>query len=792
MEVLAFGRSLLVLAAILCGGIALLSLLGLLLRDRRLVASARTGFYALLVLIAGSSACLVYGFVAGAYNNEYIFNYSEREIPTGFKVAGLWAGLQGSLLFWTLVLAAVSAAVAFQHRFSSRHPTGRRLEPYIYLVLTAVLGFFVAVCFYENPFEEMDLEKRLGVASHFRIPMDSEGNLLDGKGLNPQLMNYWFVIHPPCLYLGLVLFTVPFAFALAALLAGELGDYWIRVTRRWTMVAWMFLTCGIILGGLWAYRQLGWGGYWAWDPVENASILPWCTATAFLHSVMVQERRDMLRWWNAFLIVLTFFLTIEATYMTRSGEVASVHAFAGGSEIGAWFRAFKFVLAGTGLFLLFFRFRELRGTHRLESLFSREAAFFFNNLVLLAIGLTIWFLSWLPNHTHAYLGSKQTVEGSFFNGVMTPLFVLLLFLTAVGPGLGWVKSTPASLRRNFRGPFIASFLALCGVYLFWYLSGKIGSATEVFYPKILGKVVLALAERSAFIDGLLPLGLQDWMRDEDSPGLYHAVGLYPTGLLLFIVALIISTVGAEFLRGIRSRMRARGEDPLSAFFGLVSRDNRRYGGYTVHIGIAVLALGIVINSMFKTEVKLHLHIGESAQVGDYVITPLRSNRTAAELHAAVAALKSGSRTLAELEPGFAYLRDEVVFRVTRAEGPVAGTPFGLKDAHGQAREATTAVSARAESAPSAAIGGELVCELVPENRYYPKQEQWISEVSIHRMLLRDIYIHYQSVRDEQGRLMLEVFLNPFMMLIYAGWFIMVFGGLFVLLPLSPNRVGLAE
>ena len=481
MDVIEFGRSLLLLATIVTGGVFLLSLLGILLKDRRPVLGARTGLYALCLVLCASAGCLVYGFVTGQYNIDYIYNYSEVHLPTFFKMAGLWAGLDGSVLFWTMLLGCFCALVALQHRKSSQHPTGRRLEPYVYLVLSVVLMFFVVISYQQNPFAEMSPEMRLRLASLHNVAVDDSGNFLDGHGLNPQLVNYWFVIHPPCLYLGFIVFTVPFAFAMAALMAGELGDYWIRVVRRWTMVAWLFLTSGIILGGLWAYRQLGWGGYWAWDPVENASFLPWCTGTAFLHSVMVQERRDMLKSWNAFLVILTFFLTIWGTWMTRSGVVESVHAFAGG-DIGIWFQGFLILIGSSGLFLVFYRWREMRGTNRFDSLLSRESVFLLNNVVLVVIAASVLMLSMFTKITHDFFAQKGTVSSSHYNSVMTPLFAALLFLTALGPGLGWVKTSPSALKRNFLKPAIATVLFLLLLYGWWFTTGTLGTWREVLVP----------------------------------------------------------------------------------------------------------------------------------------------------------------------------------------------------------------------------------------------------------------------------------------------------------------------
>jgi cytochrome c-type biogenesis protein CcmF len=777
MEVLEFGYSLLWVAAGITAAIVLLAVTGLVLRSRRWVVAARVGFYLLFVVVAGASACLVHGIVAGVYNNDYIFSYSERELEPFFKFAGLWAGLDGSLLFWTLVLAAVSAAAALQHHWSARHPTGRRVEPFVYLVLASVLGFFVAVTLNQNPFEILNFEKRQEYSLHFGIDLDSKGNLTDGKGLNPQLVNYWFVFHPPCLYLGLVTFTIPFAFALAALLAGELGDYWVRVTRRWAMAAWLFLTCGIILGGLWAYRQLGWGGYWAWDPVENASFLPWCAATAFLHSIIIQERRDMLKWWNVFLVAFAFFLTIEATYMTRSGEVASVHAFAGGN-IGIWFRVFKWVIVGVSLFLIFLRFRDLRGSHRLESILSREAFFFFNNLVLVTIAVAIWFLSWLPRNSLAYLAETKTFGPEEFNLVMVPLFLLLLALTAVGPGLGWVKSSARSLRKNFTAPLLAAFAATACFYAVWLIGGEIHSAREVFLPK-------PLEDWDAL-----------WGPDANwrnvSKDVYYAHGIYPTGIVIFLASLIIATVALEFARGVRSRMQFRKEDVVTAFLSLFTRDNRRYGGYIVHIGIGVLTFGIIISAMFRTEIGddnegVKVKLGESVVLGPYLVTPVRPNRSHADLQAMEDGLRRRTLRLEDVEPGLPYLRDTVLFRVNR---PAGGS--GTKTAHGQAsRDPSLSSSAEVETKLDAQAPGELVCELEAERRFYPKQNQWIREPTIDYGVFENIYIFYHE-RDANGEVSITAYINPFVSGIWAGWVIMILGGLVALMPFSGKKVGLSE
>ena len=728
MDVLAFGRQLLILGTCLTGMIFVLSLAGILRKDRRFVTSARVGLYALFMVVGGSALSLVYGFVAGIYDCTYVYDYSEKLLPLSYKIAGLWGGLNGSLLFWTFLVAVFAALVGFQHRYSSRHPTGRRLEPYVYLVLTSVLFFFCLISWKQNPFEIMDFEKRLRLASGHGIPLDPSGSLTDGAGLNQQLVNYWFVIHPPTLYLGLTAWTVPFAFALAALMAGELGDYWIRIVRRWSLVAWVFLTSGIILGGLWAYRQLGWGGYWAWDPVENASFLPWCTGTAFLHSIMIQERRDMLKAWNVFLIGLSFFLTIVATWMTRSGVVDSVHAFAGGDNIGEWFQVFLFVIAGASFFIFALRFRQLRGTDRLDSLLCREAAFFLNNWILVIIAAVVFFLSFYDKISHDWFG-KTLKNPGIFNMLTAPCFAVLLFLTAVGPLLGWVKTSGVKLRNNFAWPFFATVLFVAGVYAFLGSRGLLGTWKEILVPDIS-------------------------LRNP------HPSAFYPTGLFLGLSFFIVATVSYELLRGMRSRIVDRKEDLITAFLNLVVRQNRRYGGYLVHTGIAVLTTGIIASSMFRIKIENEpMTVGKSVDIGPYRVTVVKRNMTD------------------EPRPGEPYLKDEALFRVTSAPSSVLPEAHGASDAAGSKEGGSEAV----------------IAELHSERRFYPKKQEWISEVSIHRRLLEDIYIYYPRGDDNgQGNLYVTIFLNPLMMLIYLGWFIMIAGAVFAALPISGSKVGLSE
>jgi cytochrome c-type biogenesis protein CcmF len=407
--------------------------------------------------------------------------------------------------------------------------------------------------------------------------------------------------------------------------------------------------------------------------------------------------------------------------------VASVHAFAGG-EIGPRFQYFMFGIAAVSIFLFAYRIRQLWGTQGIESLLSREAAFFFNNLILLSIAGIVFFLSFFDKINHDWFHRKVTQQG-LFNIVVTPFFAVLLLLTAAGPGLGWVKTT---LRRNFLLPFLVTLVYVSGCYALWGYRGILGTASEVLIPRLENQ---------------------------------HPTALYPTGLLLGLCFFIVATVTSEFLRGLRSRTSFRKEDLLTAFFNLVFRNNRRYGGYIVHVGLAVLATGIVVSSMFKVKEELTLKVGQSARVGPYVVSAIKSTST-------------------EPRPGEPYQKNEVLFRVTEPESGL------LPVAHGETRAEADPGQAGARSIQPP-TSGKLVADLLAERRFYPKKGQWISEVSIERRLTEDVYIYY-SAQDERGNLSLTVFINPLMLLIYLGWFIMIGGAVFAALPIPGSKVGLSE
>jgi cytochrome c-type biogenesis protein CcmF len=465
-----------------------------------------------------SIAVLFWAFATFDFSLEYVAAHSARSMALPYRLAALWGGQAGSLLLWlTMLMGYASVCVATQRR------QNRTLMPWVAAVLLANATFFlVLINFVTNPFE--------------RIP--GSHVLSDGSGLNPLLQHPVMMIHPLMLYMGLVGFSVPFAFGFAALVTGELGVTWFRSTRRATLVAWLFLSVGIMLGGRWAYEVLGWGGYWAWDPVENASFMPWLAGTAYLHSVMVQEKRGMLKTWNMILVGLTYTLCLFGTFLTRSGVVQSVHAFAQTPVFTAIFLGYVVITALGFLAALLYRRQELRGGQKLESMVSREASFLLNNWVFIALLAVVFWGTLVPVFSELFTGSRLTVGPKFFNTMAGPLALLLLFLTGVGPLIAWRRASPRMLRRQFLAP------ALTGL----------GTA--------------------AVLVGLL--------RDD-----LDFYGLAAWSLGAFVVATIVQ----EYWRAIRARVRKGGENAFQAFFALLRKNQQRYGGYIVHLGAVFVLVG---------------------------------------------------------------------------------------------------------------------------------------------------------------------------------------------------------
>ena len=518
------------------------------LRSPRMLKSAQRavlGFFAMTTLAVVS---LEYLILTNDFHSAYVASHSSRELPLLYKIPVLWSGQEGSLLFWTWLLAIyVGMAVLLNRR------KNRQLMPYIISICMGVATFFTLLTFWvANPFNQLSLATATGTTPY--TPPD-------GNGMNPSLQFHSMVIHPPMLYLGYVGMAIPFAFAMSALMTRQLGDNWIRVTRRWVMVPWMFLGTGIVLGGLWAYHVLGWGGYWAWDPVENASLLPWLAGTAFLHSVMIQEKRGMLKVWNMVLIILTFFLSIFGTFLTRSGIISSVHAFAE-SNIGPWFSVFLAIIAGFSLTVLFLRLDFLKTENRLDSVASRESGFLFNNWILLAAVLAVLWGTIFPVVSKAIEDVTVTVGPPFFNKVMIPIGLLLLFLTGAGPLLAWRKTSFQSIKRNFTLPLI--FAAVVGGILFF-------AGVHQLYT---------------------------WMS-------------------LFLCAFVAASIVGEFYKGARTRMKSSKENFFAAVYNLTMRNTRRYGGYIVHFGIVLMFVGFA-GQAFRFETQGLMGPGDLLQAKDYM------------------------------------------------------------------------------------------------------------------------------------------------------------------------------
>jgi cytochrome c-type biogenesis protein CcmF len=536
------GTFLLLASFVVCSYAAAISVAGARRGSRRLIESGIGAFYLVTALMTVASAVIINAFLTNDYSIKYVAHYSDSVQPLFYKITSYWGGLDGSIMFWVFLLSVFGALAIHVNR--ERH---RELIPYVVATISVVQMFFLfLMVVHKNPF------------TTFLVARPS-----DGEGLNPLLQNYWMAIHPPSLYTGFVGMTIPFAFGIAALITGHLDDSWLRAVRRWTMVSWLFLTFGLTLGMIWAYEELGWGGYWGWDPVENAGLLPWFTATAFLHSVMVQERRSMLRVWNVTLVIVTFFLTIFGTFMTRSGVVQSVHAFGQDPVLARLFTVFMVAILTFSFGLVIYRLPLLRARNELDSWMSREAAFLVNNWILLFCALFVLFATMFPTLSEAITKHRLTVAAPFYNRWMAPVGLILLFLTGVGPLLAWRKATLANARQQFLWPVLSG--------------GVVGSL-------------------------LMLLGVHFWA----------------SGLCFALCAFVTGTITQEFWRGGLVRRKSTGTDFLTALIGLVGRNKRRYGGYIVHIGVVLIFLGFAGND-YKRDTQVLLKLGEQTTLGRYTL-----------------------------------------------------------------------------------------------------------------------------------------------------------------------------
>jgi cytochrome c-type biogenesis protein CcmF len=534
-------------------------IVGIVTRRTLITKSARNAGMAVFFLVSFAVATIEYFFLTDNFSMAYVAEHSNRALPVVYKIAALWAGQEGSLLFWSFLLSIYAFSALYVNR--NKHP---ELMPYVGVILAGAQIFFLTLNnFVANAFNVLGGVGATGVA-HVAL-------LADGRGLTPLLQYAEMDIHPPMLYLGYTGFTVPFAFALAALLGRYPGEKWIHITRRWTMIAWCFQTIGVLLGAHWAYAVLGWGGYWAWDPVENASLLPWITATAFLHSVMMQEKRGMMKVWNVWLVFITYMLTILGTMLTRSGIVSSVHAFAQ-STIGAWFVVFL-VLIFAVCFFAWWRNRDyLRSDNQLDSLVSRESSFLFNNLILLAACFAVLWGTLFPVLSEWVVGSKISVGPPFFNKVNIPIAMFLLLLTGVGPLLAWRKTSWDALKRNFAWPFAAGILAGVVAFIFGFRN------------------VYAL-------------------------------------ICLILSVFVTLTIFSEFFRGARVIASRDRSNILTAVGDLTMRNTRRYGGYVVHFGMVLIFIGIA-GRAFNKDIQMEVAIGQSFAIGPYTILCQNYDRTA--------------------------------------------------------------------------------------------------------------------------------------------------------------------
>src|SRR5579885_3076053 len=617
-----------------------------------LVASARHALWANAAMVTVAVLALLMSLLQSDFSLEYVASYSSLTLPTMYKVTALWGGQQGSLLFWTWLLALFTGIVAFQYRRSAV------LAPYALSVLAGLAIFFLFMLnFVTRPFDMVT-----------KMPTD-------GQDLNPLLQNYWMAIHPPSLYTGYVSASVPFAFATAALITGRFDDGWIRSTRRWAVFSWFFLTLGNLFGARWAYEVLGWGGYWAWDPVENAAFMPWLVMTAYLHSVMVQERKDMLKVWNLALIGLAFALTLFGTFITRSGVISSVHSFTQ-SGLGPYFLSFLLAVVAGYTGLLLSRLRLLRSAAELESYLSREAAFLFNNLILVGIAFAVFWGTIFPVISEAVRGVKITVGPPFFNKVNGPLALALIFLMGVGPLIAWRRATRRNLVQSFTAPAAA------------------GIVTGLF---------------------ALAAGIHQW---------YVLSGFS-------LAAFVLGTIVVEFERGVAARGRMVHERPPRALVNLVAKNNRRYGGYIIHIGVVFAFVAIIGSSFFKTEVKRSVREGQSFEVGPYKLVYL----------------------------GLSSL-DTVHLENVSARLNV------MRD-------------------------GKTVEVLEPAKLLYKRQQQPATRVAIRSTLGSDLYIVLAGVDDKSGLVTFDVFLTPLVSWLWLGGVTMALGTVVTMWPNAREREAIA-
>lgn len=623
------------------------NIIGIKKQDNKWIESARGGVLSLVFVSLLASFLLLYLLGTSQFQFEYVAAYTSLNLPMVYKLTAFWAGNAGSLLLWTVLLCIYAGILVYSKE--KRNP----LMPYVSIILLLnILFFFVVMVLGGNPFAMTEV-----------IPAD-------GKGLNPMLQHPGMILHPVTLYLGYVGLAVPFAFAIGALILKRVDAEWIKLTRRWTITAWLFLTLGNIIGGWWAYLELGWGGYWAWDPVENASFLPWLTASAFLHSVMIQERKGMLKTWNISLIILSYILTLFGTFLVRSGVLTSVHAF-GSGPLGTYFLIFMAFMMLLSIYIVTTRYQLIKkDSLPIETYFSKESSFLLNNLILVTGAFAVFWGSMYPLISEAVTGTKINVGPPYFNSVMAPILLLLILLMAVCPLIAWQKATVERFMKNVIGPLVAG---------------------------IVSAIILIL------------MGVK---------GTFAIIGLAST-------VFMFATHVQEFVQGTRARMKATKENVLKAVYKLTRKNQRRYGGYIVHIGIAIIAIGVIASHAYSEEVLKTVETGESITIGNYELT---------------------FKGLSEV----------------------------TKNGNG-------IVSADLETV----YKGKNVGSIHPEKVFYENWPEPSTEVAIKTNFTEDLYVVLSSW-ENRDKVTLQVKVNPFVTWIWIGGIIMVIGTAFALIGGKPT------
>ncbi|MBI4303997.1 MAG: heme lyase CcmF/NrfE family subunit [Chloroflexi bacterium] len=636
------GYSVLVLALLASVYSAIVYVLGARKNRPDMVQSARNSIVAVFGLMTVAIVVMLIALVSRDFRFEYIASYTDRELSLSYTLAAVWAGSRGSLLFWAWTLSLFVMIMVLQKR-----DVGKDLLPYAASVSMVTQVFFLILLLsVSNPFVKLSFTPA------------------DGQGLNPLLENPGMILHPPALLIGYVGFTIPFAFAIAALITGNLSDNWLVASRRWTLIAWLTLGIGNIAGSWWAYYILGWGGHWAWDPVENAGLLPWLVGTAFLHSAMMQRRRGILKRWNMVLVILAFALSIFGTFLTRSGILGSVHTFSE-SVLGPFFLAFIGISLFVPLVLLYYRNRELQSEGEIESMVSRESTFLLNNLLLVTATFAIFLGTVFPVISEAVRGVKITVGPPFYNQVMTPIFLAIIFLTGICTLIGWRRASVKNLINNFLWPAVATVLL---------------------------SVVLIF------------LGMM-WF----------------AALAFSVCAFVLFSIFSEWLRGTIARHRTRGENYLSAFFGLITTNRPRYGGYIVHIGVILVAVGTIGMALFDVGKEVTLKTGESVSLNGYTLTYKAVDRIETET--------------------------KVTF--------------------------TTALALQENGKP---LG-----QVIPEKYYHRNHDNPVTVAAVRSTLVEDLYVILLGW-DDDGSASFKVISNPMVNWIWIGGAVLLFGGLLAFWP----------